>query len=134
MLFTSEQDRFIVMAHFRSGTLNPDGNWSYSLQSCIERFMQQYPDEKIECDILNSTNAEEDADSLIVTTTIEKSSDTKEVCNDLKILYARKEILNDCKEMETTWSQVKQIAPNKNAWKALVEGIGTNANAEEVED
>ncbi|KAF5269716.1 hypothetical protein FQA39_LY08639 [Lamprigera yunnana] len=50
MPFTSEQDRFIVMAHFRSGTLNPDGNWSYSLQSCIEQFMQQYPDEIIEYD------------------------------------------------------------------------------------
>ncbi|KAF5284272.1 hypothetical protein FQA39_LY04565 [Lamprigera yunnana] len=49
--FTSEQDRFIVMAHLRSGTLNPDGNWSYSLQSCIEQFMQQYPDEMIEYDI-----------------------------------------------------------------------------------
>ncbi|KAF5295941.1 hypothetical protein FQA39_LY12713 [Lamprigera yunnana] len=45
------QHRFIVMAHFRSGTLNPDGNWSYSLQSCIEHFMQQYPDEMIEYDI-----------------------------------------------------------------------------------
>ncbi|KAF5288914.1 hypothetical protein FQA39_LY03793 [Lamprigera yunnana] len=43
MPFTSEQDRFIVMAHFRSGILNPDGNWSYSLQSCIEQFMLQYP-------------------------------------------------------------------------------------------
>ncbi|KAF5271755.1 hypothetical protein FQA39_LY08078 [Lamprigera yunnana] len=51
MPFTSEQDRFIVMADFRSGTLNPDGNWSYSLQSCIEQFMQQYPDEMIEYDI-----------------------------------------------------------------------------------
>ncbi|KAF5304248.1 hypothetical protein FQA39_LY09775 [Lamprigera yunnana] len=51
MPFTPGQDRFIVMAHFRSGTLNPDGNWSYSLQSCIEQFMQQYLDEMIEYDI-----------------------------------------------------------------------------------
>ncbi|KAF5281253.1 hypothetical protein FQA39_LY05139 [Lamprigera yunnana] len=51
MPFTSEQDKFIVMAHFRSGTLNTDGNRSYSLQSCIEQFMQQYPDEMIEYDI-----------------------------------------------------------------------------------
>ncbi|KAF5305438.1 hypothetical protein FQA39_LY01529 [Lamprigera yunnana] len=51
MPFTSEQDRFIIMTHFRSGTRNPDGNWSYSLQSCIEQFMQQYPDEMIEYDI-----------------------------------------------------------------------------------
>ncbi|KAF5293000.1 hypothetical protein FQA39_LY13769 [Lamprigera yunnana] len=51
MPFTSEQDRFIVMAHFRSGTFNPDRNWSYSLQSCIEQFMQQYPDEMIQYDI-----------------------------------------------------------------------------------
>ncbi|KAF5285231.1 hypothetical protein FQA39_LY16730 [Lamprigera yunnana] len=48
---TSEQDRFIVMAHFQSVTLNPDGNWSYSLQSCIEQFMQQYPDKMIKYDI-----------------------------------------------------------------------------------
>ncbi|KAF5287836.1 hypothetical protein FQA39_LY15668 [Lamprigera yunnana] len=59
MPFASEQDRFIVIAHFRSDTLNPDGNWSSSLQSCIEKFMQQYPDEMIEYDIfLNSTNVE----------------------------------------------------------------------------
>ncbi|KAF5299150.1 hypothetical protein FQA39_LY02323 [Lamprigera yunnana] len=51
MPFTLEQDRFIVMAHFRSGTLNLDGKWSYSLQSCIEQFMQQYPDKMIEYDI-----------------------------------------------------------------------------------
>ncbi|KAF5301896.1 hypothetical protein FQA39_LY10551 [Lamprigera yunnana] len=51
MPFTSEQDRFIVMAHFRSHTLNPDRNWSYSLQSCIEQFMQQCPDEMIDYDI-----------------------------------------------------------------------------------
>ncbi|KAF5273692.1 hypothetical protein FQA39_LY07382 [Lamprigera yunnana] len=51
MPFTSEQDRFIVMGHFRNGTLNSDGNWSYSLQSCIEQFMQQYPDEMIKYDI-----------------------------------------------------------------------------------
>ncbi|KAF5294289.1 hypothetical protein FQA39_LY13433 [Lamprigera yunnana] len=51
MSFTSEQDRFLIMVHFRSGTLNPDINWSYSLQSCIEQFMQQYPDEMIEYNI-----------------------------------------------------------------------------------
>ncbi|KAF5302249.1 hypothetical protein FQA39_LY10288 [Lamprigera yunnana] len=51
MPFTSEQVRFIAMVHFRNGTLNPDGNWSYSLQSCIEQFMQQYPDKMIEYDI-----------------------------------------------------------------------------------
>ncbi|KAF5283012.1 hypothetical protein FQA39_LY04883 [Lamprigera yunnana] len=51
MPFTSKQGRFIVMAHFRSGTLNPDRNWSYLQQSCSEQFMQQYPDEMIEYDI-----------------------------------------------------------------------------------
>ncbi|KAF5305435.1 hypothetical protein FQA39_LY01526 [Lamprigera yunnana] len=57
MSFTSEQDRFIVMAHFRSDTFNPDGKWSYSLQSCIEQFMQQYPEEMMEYDMFNTLAA-----------------------------------------------------------------------------
>ncbi|KAK5645435.1 hypothetical protein RI129_006735 [Pyrocoelia pectoralis] len=50
MVFTSEQDAFILMAHFRSGTRNPDGTWSYSLQSCIEQFSEAFPDVNIEYD------------------------------------------------------------------------------------
>lgn len=51
MPFTREQDSFMLMAHFRSATLNPDGNWSYSLQSCIEQFVQRYPDVIIDYDV-----------------------------------------------------------------------------------
>ncbi|KAF5293216.1 hypothetical protein FQA39_LY13684 [Lamprigera yunnana] len=47
MPFTSEQDRFIVMAHFRSGTLNPDGNWSYSLQESSERHIRNISAEEL---------------------------------------------------------------------------------------
>lgn len=34
------------MAHFRtrSGTQNEDGSWTYSLQSCKDQFLEEYPD------------------------------------------------------------------------------------------
>ncbi|KAJ3659405.1 hypothetical protein Zmor_011095 [Zophobas morio] len=47
MVFTPEQDDFILMAHFRSGTRNPDGTWSYSLQSCIDQFTEAFPDANV---------------------------------------------------------------------------------------
>lgn len=47
MGFTLEQDAFILMAHFRSGIRNEDGLWTYSLQSCIEQFMTEFPDANI---------------------------------------------------------------------------------------
>lgn len=50
MPFTSEQDSFIIMAHFRSGTRNADGSWSYSLQSCIEQFNEAFPDLNVDYD------------------------------------------------------------------------------------
>jgi hypothetical protein len=31
------------MAHFRSGTRNEDGSWTYSLQLCIEQFREAFP-------------------------------------------------------------------------------------------
>jgi hypothetical protein len=43
-MFTSDQDAFILMAHFRSGTRNLDGNWNYSLRSCFEQFVEAFPD------------------------------------------------------------------------------------------
>lgn len=48
MVFTNEQDRFIVMAHFRSATQAADGSWSYSVQSCIRQFTLEYPNEEIQ--------------------------------------------------------------------------------------
>ncbi|KAJ8965062.1 hypothetical protein NQ314_004463 [Rhamnusium bicolor] len=49
MVFTSEQDAFILMAHFRSGTFN-NGLWTYSLQSCIEQFGAEFPNANISYD------------------------------------------------------------------------------------
>ncbi|XP_031338283.1 uncharacterized protein LOC116167171 [Photinus pyralis] len=54
MVFTPEQDAFILMAHFRSGNRNPDGTWSYSLQSCIEQFSEEYPDVNIDYDVFKN--------------------------------------------------------------------------------
>lgn len=50
MVFTSQQDAFILMAHFRSGTLNEDGTWTYSLQSCMEQFMLEFPEVDVDYD------------------------------------------------------------------------------------
>ncbi|KAJ8966987.1 hypothetical protein NQ317_011187 [Molorchus minor] len=47
MPFTPEQDAFILMAHFRSGTRNPNGSWSYSIQSCIEQYFEAFPEDNI---------------------------------------------------------------------------------------
>lgn len=52
MVFTPDQDAFILMAHFRSGTHNEDGSWTYSLQSCIEQFTTEYPDVDFDYDTL----------------------------------------------------------------------------------
>lgn len=54
MVFTPEQDAFILMAHFRSGTRNEDGSWTYSLQSCIEQFMEKFPDANIPYDTFSN--------------------------------------------------------------------------------
>lgn len=47
MVFTQEQDAFILMAHYRSGNRNDDGDWTYSLQSTIEQFQEKFPDIEI---------------------------------------------------------------------------------------
>lgn len=44
MAFTVEHDAFILMAHYRSATQDAEGNWSYSLPSCIDQFIQRFPD------------------------------------------------------------------------------------------
>ena len=53
MAFTPEQDAFILMAHFRSATHNQDGSWTYSLQSCIDQFVEQFPGEDILYDTIS---------------------------------------------------------------------------------
>lgn len=54
MAFTPEQDAFILMAHFRSGTQNPNGTWSYSLQSCVQQYIQAFPDGDIPYDVFKN--------------------------------------------------------------------------------
>ena len=51
MVFTSEQDAFILMAYFRSGTQNEDGLWTYSLQSCIEQFTLRFPNINVDYEV-----------------------------------------------------------------------------------
>ena len=43
MPFTAEHDAFILMAHFRSGTRNEDGTWSYSFESCLQQYSEAFP-------------------------------------------------------------------------------------------
>ncbi|KAI4462405.1 hypothetical protein MML48_4g00015189 [Holotrichia oblita] len=51
MVFTAEQNAFILMAHFRSATHNPDGSWTCSLESCIAQFNEAFPDANIPYDV-----------------------------------------------------------------------------------
>ncbi|KAI4464043.1 piggybac transposable element-derived protein 4 [Holotrichia oblita] len=51
MVFTAEQNAFILMVHFRSATHNPDGSWTYSLESCIAQFNEAFPDANIPYDV-----------------------------------------------------------------------------------
>jgi len=44
MEFTPEHDAFVLMAHFRSGTRNEDGEWIYSLRSCFDQFTERFPE------------------------------------------------------------------------------------------
>lgn len=44
MPFTTEQEGFILKAHYRSGTHQEDGSWAYSLQNCMQQFRENYPD------------------------------------------------------------------------------------------
>lgn len=37
MVFTQNQDAFILMVHSRSASSNLDGSWSYALPSCIDQ-------------------------------------------------------------------------------------------------
>lgn len=50
MVFTPEQDACILMFHYRSGTRDADGNWQYSLQSCMDQFAERFPDADIPYD------------------------------------------------------------------------------------
>ncbi|KAI4466995.1 solute carrier family 22 member [Holotrichia oblita] len=52
MVFAPEHDAFILKAHYRSGTRDDEGNWNYSLPSCIEQFAEAFPDFDIDYDAL----------------------------------------------------------------------------------
>lgn len=47
MVFTPQHDAFILKAHYRSGTVNEDGTWTYSLRSCLNQFNEAFPDVNI---------------------------------------------------------------------------------------
>lgn len=54
MVFSPQQDAFILMAHYRSGSRNPDGTWTYSLASCIEQFSEAFPGVDIAYDVFKN--------------------------------------------------------------------------------
>lgn len=47
MVFSIEEDTFIVMAYFRSGFQNNPGDWTYSSEACYEQFTATYPEQEI---------------------------------------------------------------------------------------
>jgi hypothetical protein len=38
MVFTLEQNKFIIMSYYRNG-IKRDGEWTYSVQACKEEFI-----------------------------------------------------------------------------------------------
>ncbi|KAJ3632041.1 hypothetical protein MTP99_013138 [Tenebrio molitor] len=46
MVFTLEQNKFIIMSYYRNG-IKRDGEWTYSVQACKEEFLANYPDQNI---------------------------------------------------------------------------------------
>lgn len=48
MVFTVEHDTFIIMAYFRSGVQNENGEWIYSQQSTFDQFAAIFPEERVE--------------------------------------------------------------------------------------
>lgn len=44
MVFTAEQEAFILKAHYRSAVRQEDGSWTYSLQSCLGQYNEKYPE------------------------------------------------------------------------------------------
>jgi hypothetical protein len=46
MIFTLEQNKFIIMSYYRNG-VKRDGDWTYSVQACKEEFLANYPDQNV---------------------------------------------------------------------------------------
>lgn len=47
MDFNVEKDTFIVLAYFRSGFRNGNGEWRYSHRQAYEEFVEMYPEEEV---------------------------------------------------------------------------------------
>src|SRR5699024_2578615 len=47
MVYSLEQDTFIVMSYYRNGTL-VNGTWTYSLQACKNEYLVRFPDIQIQ--------------------------------------------------------------------------------------
>lgn len=47
MVFTLEEDTFIVIAYFRSGIQDNMGSWIYSTETCYEQYMAMHPDNAV---------------------------------------------------------------------------------------
>jgi hypothetical protein len=46
MVFTPEQNKFIIMSYYRNG-VKRDGEWTYSVQACKEAFLANCPDQNV---------------------------------------------------------------------------------------
>jgi hypothetical protein len=46
MVFTLEQNKFIIMSYYRNG-VKRDGDWTCSVQACKEEFLANYPDQNV---------------------------------------------------------------------------------------
>jgi hypothetical protein len=44
MVFTFEQNKFLVMSYYRNG-VKRNGEWPYSVQACKEEFLANYLDQ-----------------------------------------------------------------------------------------
>lgn len=45
MPFSQEKDTFIVMAYYRSGQQDENGEWVYSAENSYAQFLHQFPEE-----------------------------------------------------------------------------------------
>jgi hypothetical protein len=46
MVFTLEQDKFVIMSYYRNG-VKRDEQWTYTVQVCKEEFLANYPDQNV---------------------------------------------------------------------------------------
>lgn len=46
MAFTVEHDKFLLEAYFRSGERDENGVWQYSIHSCFNQLLAEFPNEQ----------------------------------------------------------------------------------------